>query len=306
MKKHLFIVFTVVTAWGAGTHLFAADTNGMATDANTITVDTNGITIGTNSIPADGTNVTAELNEIIARVIARLDQGKSTEADLAGNLEEYDALYARHKGERSAAVIQIMLAKANLYTQVLNDPEKAIGTLRQIQHDFPGIQINGNTDDLIATLQDMAAVQKIQSSLVVGAPFPNFNEMDIDGKPLSVANYRGRVVLIDFWATWCPRCVIELPNIMAAYKKHQDQGFEVIGISLDDDRQQLEKFLRVNNGMTWPQYNDGLFWKTKLAVKYGIQKLPSNFLLDGSGNIIGKDLMGNELEAAVAKALANK
>jgi len=277
MKKSLFILLTVAAVWISDANLFAADTNSIEVD----------------------------LNGIITRVIEKLQQGKNTEPDLASNLAEYDALYARHKGEKSEAAAQILLAKANLYTQVLKDPEKAADVLKQFQHDFPEVQINGNTDKLIEDLQRAAEVKKIQSSLVEGTPFPGFDEKDINGKPLSIANYKGKVVLVDFWATWCPLCLVELPNVMATYKKYHDQGFEVIGISLDEDRQQLEKFLKAK-AMTWPQYNDGLYWKTKLAVKYGIEQLPSNYLLDGKGTIIGRNLMGDALEAAVAKALASK
>ena len=277
MKESLFILLTVAAVWISDANLFAADTNSIEVD----------------------------LNGIITRVIEKLQQGKNTEPDLASNLAEYDALYARHKGEKSEAAAQILLAKANLYTQVLKEPEKAADVLKQFQHDFPEVQINGNTDKLIEDLQRAAEVKKIQSSLVEGTPFPGFDEKDINGKPLSIANYKGKVVLVDFWATWCPLCLVELPNVMATYKKYHDQGFEVIGISLDEDRQQLEKFLKAK-AMTWPQYNDGLYWKTKLAVKYGIEQLPSNYLLDGKGTIIGRNLMGDALEAAVAKALASK
>jgi len=280
MKKILFILLAAAIVWVSDGSVFAADTNGIETD----------------------------LNGIITRVNEKLGQGKNTESDLASNLNEYDALYAWHKGDKSKAVVQVLLAKGNLYMQVLHDPEKAIDVLKLIKHDFPEVQINGNTDNLIESLQKMAAAiraRKLQASLVVGAPFPDFNEKDINGNPLSIASCKGKVVLIDFWATWCMPCQFELPNILATYKKYHDQGFEVIGISLDEDRQQLETFLK-KQGMNWPQYNDGKFWETKLVLKYGISQLPATYLLDGNGNIIGRDLRGDALEAAVAKALAKK
>lgn len=281
MKKIPFIFIAVATVLASVSNGFADDTNSLAAT--------------TNDIPA-------ELNGIIERINEKLQQGKDTESDLAGNLKEYDALYARHKGEASPAAVRILLAKADLYTQVLNEPEKAVGVLKQVQHDFPGAQVNGNTDALIESLQKAAAVMQIQRSLAMGAPFPDFDEKDINGKPLSVASYRGKVLLIDFWATWCPPCRAELPDILAAYKRYHEQGFEVIGISLDEDRKELETFLKAQD-MTWPQYNDGLFWKTKLVSKYGVEKLPSTFLLDRSGKIIGKDLQGNNLTQAIARAL---
>ena len=140
---------------------------------------------------------------------------------------------------------------------------------------------------------------------MAGTKFPDFNEKDVDGKPLSIANYKGKVVLIDFWATWCGPCVAELPNVLKTYTKHHSEGFEIIGVSLDDNRQKLESFLK-DKGISWPQFFDGQGWSNKLAVKYGIQAIPATYLLDGNGVIIATDLRGDALEQAVARALAKK
>jgi thiol-disulfide isomerase/thioredoxin len=79
----------------------------------------------------------------------------------------------------------------------------------------------------------------------------------LNGNPISVAGFKGKVVLVDFWATSCGPCRDELPNVIATYKKHHADGFEVIGVSLDSDRNKLEAFLRQEDGMTWPQFFDG-------------------------------------------------
>jgi len=113
------------------------------------------------------------------------------------------------------------------------------------------------------------------------------------------------VVLIDFWATWCGPCRAEMPNVLATYKKYHGRGFEIIGVSLDDDRQKVVNYIK-NNGMTWPQYFDGQGWGNKLAVKYGIEAIPATYLLNGNGVIIGTDLRGDDLSQAVAEALAKK
>lgn len=94
----------------------------------------------------------------------------------------------------------------------------------------------------------------------------------------------------------------ELPNVQKTYEKYHPKGFEIIGISLDEDEQKLKSFLKEKN-IPWPQYFDGKGWENKLAMQYGIKSIPATFLLDGDGKIIAKDLRGEELEQAVAKAL---
>jgi thiol-disulfide isomerase/thioredoxin len=246
--------------------------------------------------------VIAGLNQLVMKINAKLVAGKRNEADFADDLREFDVLLAEHKNEKAPDLAEVLKMKAEFYLEVLNNPEKAVDVFKQIKHDFPEVQINGNTDATISAVERMAAMQKIRRTLVEGIPFPDFDEKDTAGKPLSAANYKGKVVLIDFWATWCPPCRMELPNILAIYNKYHDQGFEVIGISLDADRQQLDKFLK-DQKMPWPQYNDGKFWDTKLVLKYGVSQLPTTYLLDGKGIIIAKDLRGEGLMQAVAKAL---
>jgi thiol-disulfide isomerase/thioredoxin len=138
-----------------------------------------------------------------------------------------------------------------------------------------------------------------------GQKFPDFSESDVSGNPLSVAGYHGKVVLIDFWATWCGPCRQELPNVISLYQKYHGQGFDVIGVSLDEDRNALTTFTQ-QNGMGWQQYFDGLGWKNKLAVNYGVNSIPMTYLLNRQGIIIKKGVRGAELDAAVERALAEK
>jgi thiol-disulfide isomerase/thioredoxin len=243
-----------------------------------------------------------ELKALVAKVKADVEAGKRTEAALADDLKQFDALLAEHKGEKTDAVAGILLMKAMLYAEVLQNPAKADELIKQLKRDFQGTPLVAR---LQAQEEKQKAAQKIQQGLVSGAAFPDFSEQDIAGKPLSLANYKGKVVLIDFWATWCGPCRAELPNVVAAYQKYHGQGFEIIGISLDQDRQKLVDYTKQMK-MTWPQFFDGQGWGNKLAAKYGIDSIPATFLIDGNGKIIGRDLRGSALEAAVAKALARK
>jgi thiol-disulfide isomerase/thioredoxin len=164
--------------------------------------------------------------------------------------------------------------------------------------------VGRDADNIISSIQQHEESRKIRRTLTNGAKFPDFSEKDLLGNPLSVSKYEDKVVLVEFWATWCSPCVAELPNIIKAYNKHHSNGFEVIGVSLDQDEQKLKSFLKVKE-IPWPQYFDGKEWQNKLAAKYGIDSVPATFLLDRQGKIIAQDLQGEALEEALTKALTN-
>lgn len=124
---------------------------------------------------------------------------------------------------------------------------------------------------------------------------PAFTLPDKDGKPLSLASLKGKVVLVDFWASWCGPCRKENPNLVKAYSKYHNQGFEIIGISLDDKKANWLKAIDAD-GLTWLHASDLKGWKSDLALEYGIKSIPMNFLVDASGKIIAKDLRGDALE----------
>ena len=246
-------------------------------------------------------SLATEFKALMAKTTTDIKAGKRTEEALADDIKQFDALLAEHQDEKTDEVAQILLMKAMLYSQVIGNTDKSDALLKQLKSDFAGTQLVAKLEKQEA---DGAVAKKIQDSLVSGATFPDFAEKDLNGTPISVAGFKGKVVLVDFWATWCGPCRGELPNVIATYKKHHANGFEIIGVSLDSERDKLEAFLKNQEGMTWPQFYDGQGWQNKLAVKYGVESIPFAVLIGPDGKIIGKDLRGDDLESAVASALA--
>jgi thiol-disulfide isomerase/thioredoxin len=126
----------------------------------------------------------------------------------------------------------------------------------------------------------------------------------VDGREVDVSKMPGKVVLVDFWATWCGPCVAELPNVKAAYDKLHAKGFEIVGISFDDDKDKLTAFVSEKQ-MAWPQYFDGKGWGNKFGQQFGVQMIPAMWLVDKKGNL--RDIQaGGDLEAKAAKLLAEQ
>ena len=131
----------------------------------------------------------------------------------------------------------------------------------------------------------------------VNQPAPDFRVMDIRGEELTLEQYRGQVVLLDFWATWCGPCIAEMPNVKLAYAKHRDRKFQIIGISLDSSIAPLQAYIQ-REGIEWRQHLDST---GQIGRLYGVHAIPSTFLIDGAGIIRRVNLRGLALESAVAE-----
>jgi peroxiredoxin len=142
------------------------------------------------------------------------------------------------------------------------------------------------------------------SRTAIGAVALDFTQNDPNGKPIKLSDFRGKYVLIDFWASWCGPCRQENPNIVKAYAQFKNKNFEILGVSLDNPNAKTAWLNAIEKDkLTWPQVSDLQGWKNQVALLYGVESIPQNYLIDPKGVIIAKNLRGEELIRSLSNLL---
>ena len=161
-----------------------------------------------------------------------------------------------------------------------------------------------NSEDgkkLAKTLQDKAnTVPTVRQKMVIGYTVQNFAAPNPEGKKIALYDVKGKYTLIDFWASWCGPCRRENPNVVEAYKKYHNKGFNVLGVSLDKDKAKWEAAI-AKDGLEWNHISNLKFWSEPIAQSFGIRSIPQNFLIDKDNKIIGINLRGAALQQKLAE-----
>lgn len=202
--------------------------------------------------------------------------------------------YMRDYREKTIAFAEANENLAGFYAMTTLDREFAEAELIAYAD-----KIEGKYDDNAVVRQFLQDIGEFKR-LAVGQPAPVFESLTANNRTVSLADFRGKYTLLDFWASWCVPCREENPNIVRQYHQYKDKGFTVFGVSLDGNPGSWLKAVE-DDGLEWTQVADLQAWKSEVIALYNIKAIPASFLLDPEGIIIAKNLRGNELEEFLKK-----
>ena len=229
--------------------------------------------------------------------------------------EEWIELLFRMGSEGAATISDVTrFLKMSKQIRVDMDPEKYAKEIKELADSLEQVKLvakiyerdgmtdakipfNPNSGDKKSKQKGASAAPKVSHREKIGKPAPDFQVIDLKGQELSLEKYRGQVVLLDFWATWCIPCRAEMPHLKKVYDTYKDRKFEVIGISLDQSKSVLDSYIEKQN-ITWQQFLDE---GRAVAKMYNVTGIPATFLIDGEGIVRKVKLRGSALEEAVAE-----
>ena len=238
-----------------------------------------------------------DLNKQLFATYESLSDSTLTDEQLEGKRTDIEALNDKMDEVSKAGIAQNITNAVGVYLLKRNYYSMGVEELEPLVAQIPAEL----TDEAVTQIKDK--VEKLKAT-AVGQKFTDFEMKTPDGKPVKLSDYvgKGKVVLVDFWASWCGPCRREMPNLVEAYKKYRNKGFEIVGVSLDRDAEAWKNGIEKLD-ITWPQMSDLKYWDCEGAKLYAVSSIPHTVLIDGEGVILARGLHGEELQKQIAEAL---
>ena len=237
------------------------------------------------------------LNTIVQTV---MEPNKMDAAKMDSITMKMEGPYNRIVEESNQQIIKRIMANSDRFASLMAvqalEPDKYPDAYKALD---AGLSRKFPNDPTVKVFHDV--VGRVLST-AVGQPAPELRLPSPDGKEIALSDFRGKVVLIDFWASWCGPCRREMPNVVKAYEKYRNKGFEIFGVSLDQEKSRWVEAIAADR-ITWPQVSDLKHWQSDAARIYNVQAIPYTVLIDREGKILAKNLRGEELDSKLAEVL---